>query len=235
MTQALAGKALQMTQKALLFGSIGTLVETSELQRLAFNEAFAEAGLNWEWDVESYREMLTQSGGKRRIADYAAARGETVNAAASHRRKTELFDAIIETHGLQTRPGVLETIAAAKDQGFKLGFATSTSAENVAAIFRAVGMSLQRSDFDFVGDASMVDQPKPHPEIYELALRETGASADQSVAIEDTAVSMQAAKAAGIRGVAFPGAYADPSAFDSDVPRLQQLSPKLLSPAASEA
>ncbi|MFT7179418.1 MAG: phosphoglycolate phosphatase-like HAD superfamily hydrolase, partial [Oceanospirillaceae bacterium] len=41
-----------MTTKAILFGSIGTLVETSELQRRAFNQAFSEAGLDWNWSEE---------------------------------------------------------------------------------------------------------------------------------------------------------------------------------------
>ena len=36
-----------MTFKAVLFGSIGTLAETSDLQRNAFNEAFKISGLNW--------------------------------------------------------------------------------------------------------------------------------------------------------------------------------------------
>ena len=32
--------------RALIFGSIGVLVETSELQRQAYNRAFAEHGLD---------------------------------------------------------------------------------------------------------------------------------------------------------------------------------------------
>jgi beta-phosphoglucomutase-like phosphatase (HAD superfamily) len=35
-----------MTVKAIMFGSIGTLVETSNLQRHAFNRAFKDAGLS---------------------------------------------------------------------------------------------------------------------------------------------------------------------------------------------
>ena len=52
-----------MTYKSLLFGSIGTIIETSELQRESFNEAFKEAGLDWYWDQEDYRLLLKQSGG----------------------------------------------------------------------------------------------------------------------------------------------------------------------------
>ena len=34
---------------AALFGSIGTVVDTSEIQRESFNRAFAEHGLSWSW------------------------------------------------------------------------------------------------------------------------------------------------------------------------------------------
>ena len=60
-----------MKLKAILFGSIGTLIETSEIQRRAFNQAFSEAKLGWDWDVEIYREMLAKSGGLLRIQDFA--------------------------------------------------------------------------------------------------------------------------------------------------------------------
>ena len=97
--------------KALIFGSIGTLVETSELQREAFNAAFREAGLDWDWDREAYRSMLKQSGGRKRIAQYARERGVSVDADALHARKTELFDARIREHGLDLRAGVAEILS----------------------------------------------------------------------------------------------------------------------------
>ena len=57
--------------KAILFGSIGTLIETSDLQREAFNQAFKEAGLDWYWDQEDYTKLLKKSGGTKRIEDFA--------------------------------------------------------------------------------------------------------------------------------------------------------------------
>lgn len=36
--------------KAILIGSIGTLADTSDMRREAFNEAFAQAGLDWTWE-----------------------------------------------------------------------------------------------------------------------------------------------------------------------------------------
>ena len=56
-----------MSYKAVLFGSIGTLAETSDLQRDAFNEAFKISGLDWFWDEDIYRKLLSKSGGTSRI------------------------------------------------------------------------------------------------------------------------------------------------------------------------
>lgn len=61
--------------KALLFGSIGVLAETSEIQRQAYNQALTEAGLGWQWDAATYRDLLTTVGGKNRLSLLGRATG----------------------------------------------------------------------------------------------------------------------------------------------------------------
>ena len=57
--------------QAIFFGSIGTLVETSEIQRKAFNTAFKEFGLNWYWNIGNYINMIQKPGGILRIKEYS--------------------------------------------------------------------------------------------------------------------------------------------------------------------
>ena len=38
-----------MPKTILMFGAIGALMETSDIQRRAYNQALKEAGLGWEW------------------------------------------------------------------------------------------------------------------------------------------------------------------------------------------
>ena len=57
--------------QAIFFGSIGTLVETSEIQRKAFNTAFNEFGLNWYWNIGNYINMIQKPGGILRIKEYS--------------------------------------------------------------------------------------------------------------------------------------------------------------------
>ena len=188
---------------AILLGSISTLADTSELQRRAFNDAFAEHGLDWSWDREDYASMLTTSGGRQRIADQAAARGQDVDAAAVHATKSRLFQQSLSTTPPPPRPGVVETITGARRAGLRVGLVTTTSPENVEALLGALD-GVDRSDFDVVVDSSLVGEPKPSPAAYAYALDTLGESAQDCVAVEDNVGGVAAAVAAGVVCEAFP-------------------------------
>lgn len=195
-----------MTLSAILFGSIGTLVETSEHQRAAFNAAFRDSGLNWNWNRETYTDLLCASGGADRIASYAKSRDEKVNASEVHRLKTQHFKAGMEIGGLEPRPGVLDVMRWACEHNIKTAFVTSTSRDNIEIVFKALRNTLTENDFDLVTDATMVQAPKPAPDIYFAALEKLGVEAGEAVAIEDTEVSLRAPLQANIATIAFPGA-----------------------------
>ncbi|MET0998576.1 MAG: HAD hydrolase-like protein, partial [Marmoricola sp.] len=105
---------------AILFGSISTLADTSEIQRQAFNEAFQAHGLDWHWERAEYVSLLEKSGGKDRIAAYAESLGQEVDAEAIHQTKSEIFQNTLATTELTPRPGVVETMEAAQRDGVKL-------------------------------------------------------------------------------------------------------------------
>src|SRR6202012_2006596 len=148
---------------ALLLGSISTVADTSERQRQAFNQAFAAHGLDWRWDQDDYRAMLSASGGQARIAEYARSRGEDVDAQAVHETKSKLFRDLLATAGLAPRPGVADTIKAAQDPGWQVGLGTTTSRANVSALLGRLHPQLSDQDFDVIVDSASVDSPKPAP------------------------------------------------------------------------
>ena len=197
-----------MNNRAILFGSVGTLVETSDLQRRSFNQAFKEAKLDWHWDVKLYQKLLTKSGGKNRIESYASEQGASVNAFSLHQRKTEIFNRSLAEQKLDPRPGVEDVIRHALKEKVLLAFATTTLEGNVDAILLALGNRISRNSFDFIGNASVVKNPKPNPDIYKKTLSSLKVSPHNCVAIEDTEISMKSALEAGIRCIAFPGANA---------------------------
>ena len=214
-----------MTTKAILFGSIGTLVETSELQRRAFNQTFSEAGLDWNWSEEDYLRLLSKSGGRKRVQDFASQRGIDVDAQQLHHRKTEIFDSLMTKETLMLRPGVASVISYAMDNNLQLAFVTSTSEANIAAVFSTLRDQVKSSDFNFIGNDLMVSDPKPSPAIYQKALSVLNLDAQDCIAIKDTAASMSAALAAGIRCIGFPGAFAVANDFSGALLVTDHLSP----------
>jgi HAD superfamily hydrolase (TIGR01509 family) len=188
---------------AILFGSISTVADTSELQRQAFNQAFQAHGLDWQWDREDYRAMLGKSGGRTRISDYADSLGQTVDAKAVHETKSKLFQENLATAHLAPRAGVVDTIKDARSNGWKVGFVTTTSRANIAALLDSLGPDIQAEDFDVIVDSSSVDEPKPDEAAYSFALQNLGEMPGHCVAIEDNADGVKAALAAGVACVAF--------------------------------
>lgn len=190
---------------AVLFGSIGALADTSELQREAFNEAFRVHGLDWTWSRADYQRLLTESGGKQRIAAYAESTGDQVDAAAVHQTKSEIFQQSLRTRQIEPRPGVVDTIEQANRSGVQVALVTTTSGENVAALAQALRPQIDVDSFALVVDSSSVEQPKPAPDAYRYAIESLHEDAGDCVSVEDNVGGAQAAIAAGVPCVAFPG------------------------------
>lgn len=198
-----------MSIKSIMFGSIGTIVETSDIQRRAYNDAMREAGLTWHWNAETYSELLLQSGGKDRLAHLAAATSTDLSPKIIdqiHARKTEIACAHMAEHGVAPREGVLELIELAKARGLKLAFVTTTDQANIDAVFAAVRGAFVAQDFDFIASITTVMKGKPYPNVYQAALSALSLDAYEALAIEDTALSAMSAKRAGMAVVVTPGA-----------------------------
>ena len=189
---------------ALLFGSISTIADTSELQRQAFNQAFAAYGLDWHWDQDQYRAMLSGSGGQARTADYAQSLGQAVDAKAVHETKSRIFQESLAKGGLAPRDGVVDAVKSARDNGWKVGLVTTTSPGNVSALLGALSPQLSARDFDLIVDASSGQRPKPDKAAYVFALEQLGEAPAACIAVEDNVGGVQAAVAAGVPCVAFP-------------------------------
>ena len=207
----------------ILFGSISTLADTSELQRRSFNEAFAAHGLDWTWERADYVQMLESNGGADRVAAYAESRGEEVDASAVHRSKSAIFQKLLADGDIEPRSGVVDTVEAARRDGVKLGLVTTTSPENVSALIAALSPHVDVASFDVVVDSSQVSSPKPDRAAYDFALEQLGERAQDAVAIEDNVGGVQSAMAAGVNVVAFPNENTREHGFDQAAGRVDRL------------
>ncbi len=204
-----------MQPQALIFDVDGTLAETEELHRHAFNAAFNAAGLPFLWDRPLYARLLETTGGKERIAHYlrehepdAELSPEAI--AALHADKTARYAQAVASGGLALRHGVARLIREAEIAGLPLAIATTTSRPSVDALLRA---TLGRQPFRVIAAGDEVSAKKPSPEVYELALRRLGLPASACVAFEDTLNGVRSAQGAGLRCVVTLSAYGGSGPF----------------------
>ena len=209
--------------KALLLGSIGTIVETSELQRKSFNQAFKNVGLNWNWTKKEYKNLLNKSGGKNRILKYSKRKKITINPDHIRKVKTKIFNNYLKKIKLKLRPGVKKIIKLSKKKKIKLALVSSTSTNNINSIFFSLREDLNKKDFSFIGNSKLVRNPKPYPDIYELALKKLKFKAEECIAIEDSQESLNSANRAKIKCLIFPGDFHRTKKFDGALKRINFL------------
>tara|TARA_Y100000590_G_scaffold283432_1_gene318843 strand:- start:390 stop:1046 length:657 start_codon:yes stop_codon:yes gene_type:complete len=216
-----------MKIKAILFGSIGTLVETSDIQRQSFNDAFELTGLDWNWDENEYRKLLKRSGGANRIKEYGDNKKITIDGKKIRDLKTKIFNEYLNKNSLDPREGVIDVIKFSKKNGLKLGFVSSTTKNNINSIFNTLKKSINKKVFDFIGNNEMVLREKPFPDIYDYSLNFLKVEPNECFAIEDTEESLKSAIAAKIKCIAFPGKYHTESKFKGSFKIVNKLSTEL--------
>lgn len=204
---------------ALIFDCDGVLADTERYGHLpAFNQTFAEFNLPVRWTDEQYAEKVLIGGGKERMtslltAQFVSAAGLPTDAAAQqqlvatwHRRKTEIYTALVESGALPARPGIQRLVSEALRAGFTLAVASTSAESSVRAVLKHVVAVADAARFTvFAGD--IVAAKKPAPDIYLLALDSLGLQPHEAVVVEDSANGLRAALAAGIRTIVTISSY----------------------------
>lgn len=221
-----------MHWKALLFDVDGTLADTErDGHRPAFNQAFKEFGLNWEWDVSLYGELLQVTGGKERMHFYAqryqpqALRqpGFEELVRQLHQTKTRLYMQRLQQGGIPLRPGVQRLLQEARAQGVRLAVATTTTLENVTTLLEQTLGRAALDWFQVMAAGDIVPAKKPAPDIYLWALDRLGLSARDCLAFEDSENGLKAARAAQLATVITVNDYTRDQDFTGAIAVLSDL------------
>jgi HAD superfamily hydrolase (TIGR01509 family) len=211
-----------MAIKAIIFDVDGTLADTEDGHRKSFNKAFAENGLDWNWDVALYDKLLKVTGGKERIKYFVETfRPDFVKPADYegfvkhlHAVKTMHYTTMLREGNIPLRPGIKQLIHDAHAAGIKLAIATTTSPENVSTLLE-VGLGKDWENyFDANGCGDIVPHKKPAPDIYLWVLEKLKLAPEQCIALEDSNNGLRSALAAGIKTYVTTNPYTHWHDFD---------------------
>jgi len=207
--------------KALIFDCDGVLVDTErDGHRVAFNRAFAQKGLNVEWDVPLYGELLKVAGGKERMRHYfdttdwpACVTDKDAFIKELHKLKTDCYMQIIDSGQLPLRSGVARLVDEAIAANIALAVCSTSNEQAVNMVIeRMLGLE-RKSRFAVILAGDVVSRKKPDPEIYNLVLSKLGLQPQECVVIEDSRNGLLAAKSAGTKCVITTNGYTENEDF----------------------
>ncbi|MDE0969485.1 MAG: HAD-IA family hydrolase [Octadecabacter sp.] len=206
--------------QALLFDCDGVLVDTErDGHRVAFNQAFSQKGLDINWSVERYGELLHTAGGKERLRrDFDETQWPVPKAEwndfviDTHKLKTDIFMELIVAGKLPLRTGIARIMREAIDTGVTIAVCSTSNERAVQSIVDVLlGNEISNHISVFAGD--VVKAKKPDPAIYLMAVDQLKLDPSRCIVVEDSHVGLTAAHAAGLRCVVTKSSYTEHEDF----------------------
>ncbi len=180
-----------------MFDMDGVIVDSHPAHRLAWKKFLRTVGkdvpdseLDFIMDGRKREDILVHFLGplsKRDLKEYGRLKDELFWRAASE---------------VVLIPGVYEFIECLHTAGIKMAVATSASAGRTQSILTRIGLL---SYFCAIVTGDEVQKGKPDPRIYQLACQRINCSPSATLAVEDAASGVRAAKTAGLRCIAIAG------------------------------
>ena len=183
---------------AVIFDMDGTLTDSEPLWKIAMEEAFRSVGCNIT------REQFALTAGMRidEVIEYwyNAVGWENASPKDVEKRIIDKMDELIRQTATPL-PGVMDTLAYLRAEGFKIGLGTSSYEQLIHAVLDTLKIN---DCFDFVHSAEKEEHGKPHPAVFMTVANALGEDPSKCLVIEDSFNGVLAGKAAKMKVVCIP-------------------------------
>lgn len=184
-------------KKAVIFDFDGTIIDTESAWFDIYQEILKEQhGFNLTLD-EFVKIVGSTNGALFDFIDQSL--DVPMDRTAFHDQVNTRFETIREQ--LALREGFLETVKQLKERGILLAVASSSKRNWVIGFLTQYGLL---EYFPIIVSAEDVDEVKPNPAIYEVALERLGVTPDEAIAVEDSYNGSIAAISAGVHCLIIP-------------------------------
>ncbi len=184
----------------------GTIANTElEAHLPAFNNAFNELGINWNWDTNIYIKLLKINGGRNRIDYYAKSNNYDFSddlILKIHETKQFHYLEIIKKNFVSFKIGVFRLINELHRKKVRQFIVTSSSRIQVNLLVEYLFNGF--NPFEFIISSEDVELKKPNPLPYLKAIKLSGINKNNSIVFEDSNPGLKSALAAKLPTIFVP-------------------------------
>ena len=196
----------------------GTIANTElEAHLPAFNYAFNDFNLNWNWDISTYLNLLKINGGKNRISYYSKLINNSMNnqeVKKIHERKQyHYINYVKKNNVISLKMGVNRLIRELHKKKVRQFIVTSSSKKQAKLIINQLFKEF--SPFEFIISSDDVQFHKPNPMPYLKAMKLSGIKFNKSIVFEDSTPGIRSALAAELPTIYVPSNI--PADIDKDI------------------
>ena len=203
--------------KAVIFDLDGVITDTAHYHYLAWKRLAESEGVHFDQAFNEHLKGIDRMGSLELILAGAAGSYSDERKLALADTKNRHYQELIATmSAADLLPGAVEALAAVRAAGLRIGLASVS--KNAFTVLERLGI---RDRFDYVVDAALIANSKPHPEIFLTAARELGVAPEDCLGVEDAVAGVAAIKSAGMVALGI----GDPAVLtqaDRVIPSLEQ-------------